>query len=107
MYKKYINYNINKKANGITDALNSTIAAGSELSGTLLTYTMGAAGLLGIAAGFISSKVAAKRKQDIEQVKQEYTNARLSADIGYLNSKLKEEYNKQNKNTNAKSIRLF
>lgn len=111
MYKNYLRYRMHKKAlmDNIANAFNSSVSAGSELTGTLITYTMGAAGLLGIAAGFISSKVSAKRKQDIEQVKQEYANARLTADIGYLNNKLKEEYYKstKNKNNTAKTIRVF
>jgi len=92
--------------------------AGPELFGSLAelgvgTLTslalLGIAGLgfAGYATGWAGAQMTAKGKNDIDNVRNEYLDARLSADVAENEQKLKNEYKARQQSIVPKSTRLF
>ena len=67
------------------------------------------AGLSGIGAsvGWGAAKMNAKDKQDIGTIQKEYENERLKADLGYVSSKMKSEYDAFKRKQPPKAARVI
>ena len=63
--------------------------------------------LAGGGAGYMASKLSAKGKADIATAKKSYQNERAMADIGYLKTRLEDEYAESRQDKDApKSMRI-
>jgi hypothetical protein len=81
-------------------------AAGDAVTNGAL-YMLGASVLAGGAIGAFGAQLTAHGKQDEDTVKKEYENERLKADVGYLASRLEDEYNRSKANTKPKAARVL
>ena len=62
---------------------------------------------VGGAAGWLAAKMNAHDKQDIDTIQKEYENERLKADIGYVASRLEDEYNRSKTAVKPKAARVL
>lgn len=87
----------------------SWVDSGQQLAADILLLGAGLTVFVGGFTGWAASEITAKGKNDVDNVRSEYMNARLSADIAESESKLRSEYsNKQKKNkTQQKQLNLF
>ena len=81
--------------------------AGSGVLTTLALLSIAATGFAGYTAGWIGAQMTAKGKNDLDNVRNEYLDARMSADIAEEEQKLKNEYKARNTNAAPKQMRLF
>jgi hypothetical protein len=70
-------------------------------------YLLGAAAIGGGAIGAFGAQLTAHGKQDEDTVKKEYENERLKADVGYVASRLEDEYNRSKNATKPKAARVL
>ena len=70
-------------------------------------YLLGAAAIGGGAIGAFGAYVTSHGKQDEDTVKKEYENERLKADVGYVASRLEDEYNRSKAATKPKAARVL
>ena len=67
------------------------------LGGTLLNWSnaklLAVAMLTGGTIGWLASKLTAKGETDIDTARKAYQNERAMADIGYVRTRLQDEYN--------------
>lgn len=73
------------------------------------SYIIAAAVMGGMGIGYAGAKTTAHSKQDEATVQKGYENERLKSDIGYLSSKLNQEWSdskKRRQPQSAGSIRL-
>lgn len=82
-------------------------AAGSAAFHNVALYLLGAAAVAGGAIGAFGAQLTAHGKQDEDTVKKEYENERLKADVGYVASRLEDEYNRSKENTKPKAARVL
>lgn len=82
-------------------------AAGSDAmhNGALLILGAAAAGGAGI--GAFGAHITAHGKQDEDTVKKEYENERLKADVGYVASRLEDEFNRSKTAVKPKAARVL
>ena len=57
--------------------------------------------------GAFGAQLTAHGKQDEDTVKKEYENERLKADVGYLASRLEDEFNRSKTATKPKAARVL
>jgi hypothetical protein len=92
--------------------------AGSEFLGSLAELGVGTMtslallslaglGFAGYTAGWVGAHMTAKGKNDLDNVRNEYLDARLSADVAENEQKLKNEYKARQQAVAPKSTRLF
>lgn len=91
----------------LTKAFGSLFATGAEGAHNLGLYLLGAAAAGGIGIGAFSAYITAHGKRDEDTVKKEYENERLKADIGYVSSRLEDEYNRAKTATKPKAARVL
>lgn len=98
-------------ANGVTSLVSGTVGAAAAVADKLLQF--GATGLVaaatlgGIGLGFSGAKITAHDDKDIENARKAYTDARLSADLGYLSQKVKQEYANSKTGKPKRSARIL
>lgn len=95
-------------------AMNTATQAGigamnmaSEIISSGAVYLLAAAAATGIGAGYLGAKITAHGKQDEATAKKEYENERLKADLGYLSTKTKSEYQKFKEKQSVKPARVI
>lgn len=98
-------YGMQKQAVG--GLLDSVIKGFTDLGVVGSVYLLGATMLAGAGAGYLAAKATAHGAQDIDLAKKEYENERLKADIGYLSSQIKTEYDNQKNKTKPRSARVI
>lgn len=80
------------------------------LGGALFNWSnaklLAAAMLTGGAAGYLASKLTAKGEADMDTARKAYQNERAMADIGYLRSRLADEYTKARAEETEKPMRM-
>ena len=81
-------------------------AAGDITSNAAVLLIASMAGIGG-AAGWAGAKLNAHDKQDVDTIQKEYENERLKADLGYLASKTKYEYDQFKNKQAPKAARVF
>lgn len=81
-------------------------AAGAGAHNAAL-YLIGAAAIAGGVIGAFGAQLTAHGKQDEDTVKKEYENERLKADVGYLSSRLEDEFNRSKMNNKPKAARVL
>ena len=64
-------------------------------------------GFAGYSAGWAGAQMTAKGKNDLDNVRNEYLDARLSADVAENEQKLKNEFKARQQAQPLKSTRLF
>ena len=77
---------------GIGGKVLGAMGATSDTARFIAVTTLAAAAGIGGAGGWLAAKLNAHDKQDIDTIQKEYENERLKADLGYLSSKTKYEY---------------
>ena len=82
-------------------------AAGADAGKNIALYLLGAAAVGGGAIGAFGANITAHGKQDEDTVKKEYENERLKADVGYVASRLEDEYNRSKTATKPKAARVL
>ena len=80
---------------------------GSDAATNIALYTLGAAAIAGTGIGAFGAEITAHGKQDEATVKKEYENERLKADIGYVASRLGDEYNRSKDPLKPKAARVL
>lgn len=85
----------------------SAAAAGSTAVHNSALFLLGASVVSGIGIGAFGAHITAEGKQDEDTVKKEYENERLKADIGYVSSRLDDEYNRSKTATKPKAARVL
>lgn len=95
-------------------AMNTATQAGvgvmnvaSEIISSGAVYLLAAAAATGIGAGYLGAKITAHGKQDEDTAKKEYENERLKADLGYLSTKAKSEYQQFKEKQAVKPARVI
>lgn len=99
-----------KKAVVGMNALRSIIgpvSAGAAGVHNAALYLIGAAAIGGGVIGAFGAQLTAHGKQDEDTVKKEYENERLKADVGYVASRLEDEYNRSKTATKPKAARVL
>ena len=81
-------------------------AAGDVLSNGAVLLIASLAGIGGV-TGWAGAKLNAHDKQDVDTIQKEYENERLKADLGYLSSKTKYEYDQYKNKQAPKPARVF
>lgn len=80
------------------------------LGGALINWSnaklLAAAMLFGGGAGYLASKLTAKGEADMTTARKAYQNERAMADIGYLRTRLQDEYSKMKAVQNERPMRL-
>jgi len=87
--------------------LGSMFATGSDAVTNGALYLLGAAAASGIGIGAFGAHITSHGKQDEDTVKKEYENERLKADVGYVASRLEDEYNRSKTATKPKAARVL
>ena len=64
-------------------------------------------GIVGGAGGFLAAKATAHNTRDFDLAKKEYQNEQVKADLGYLNSKLNDEFEEGAAKSKPKSVRML
>ena len=95
-----------KQAGGFATGAAGIMGLGDAFKGPAIWILAAAAGLGG-GAGYLAAKLNAHDKQDIETIQKEYENQRLSADLGYLSAKTKEEQTALANKQQPKAMRMF
>lgn len=88
-------------------AIGGAFATSSEGAHNLALYLLGAAAVAGGGIGAFGATITAHGKQDEDTVKREYENERLKADIGYVASRLEDEYNRSKTAVKPKAARVL
>ena len=88
-------------------SLFATGAAGTDAFTNGALYLLGAAAVGGGAIGAFGAHITSHGKQDEDTVKKEYENERLKADVGYVASRLEDEYNRSKNATKPKAARVL
>lgn len=81
-------------------------AFGDMATGSALLLIASLAGIGG-ASGWGAAKLNAHDKQDIGTIQKEYENERLKADLGYVSSKMKSEYDAFKRKQPPKAARVI
>lgn len=68
---------------------------------------LAAAMLAGGAGGWFASKLTAKGESDMDTAKKAFQNERARADIGYLRTRLQDEYAKSKATDDERTMRLL
>lgn len=79
----------------------------SEIISSGAVYLLAAAAATGIGAGYLGAKITSHGKQDEDTAKKEYENERLKADLGYLSTKTKSEYQQFKEKQAVKPARVI
>lgn len=87
--------------------LSGMTAAGSDAITNGALYLLGAAAAAGVGIGAFGAHITSHGKQDEDTVKKEYENERLKADVGYVASRLEDEYNRSKTATKPKAARVL
>lgn len=99
-----------KRANPIGNFFRSIgLPVGAAAAGAhnAALYLIGAAALAGGVIGAFGAQLTAHGKQDEDTVKKEYENERLKADVGYVASRLEDEYNRSKTAVKPKAARVL
>ena len=98
-----------KTASGALFAKALTLGAGTgrDAFSNLALYILGAAATAGAGIGAFGAHITAHGKQDEDTVKKEYENERLKADVGYVASRLQDEFNRSKDLTKPKAARVL
>ena len=99
-----------KQANPLTNLLRfSGMNVGAAAAGAhnAALYLIGAAALAGGVIGAFGAQLTAHGKQDEDTVKKEYENERLKADVGYVASRLEDEFNRSKTAVKPKAARVL
>ena len=91
-------------------ALKSAVPAAAAGTGAITNgalMLLGAAAIGGGALGAFGAQLTAHGKQDEDTVKKEYENERLKADVGYVASRLEDEYNRSKTAVKPKAARVL
>ena len=91
----------------ILKAVGAAAATGGDAFTNAALYTLGAAAVGGIGIGAFGAHITAHGKQDEDTVKKEFENERLKADIGYVASRLEDEYNRSKTAVKPKAARVL
>lgn len=91
----------------IGKAFSSLFATGAEGAHNLGLYLLGAAAASGIGIGAFGAYITSHGKRDEDTVKKEYENERLKADVGYVSSRLEDEYNRSKDAVKPKAARVL
>lgn len=83
------------------------LGVGRDVGMNAALYVLGAAALSGGAIGAFGAHITAHGKQDEATVKKEYENERLKADVGYVASRLQDEFNRSKDLTKPKAARVL
>lgn len=102
---KYSDWKEMKKTAGASIA--DTAGAAGDLSSNAAVLLIASLAGIGGAAGWAGAKLNAHDKQDVDTIQKEYENERLKADLGYLASKTKYEYNQFKNKQAPKAARVF
>ena len=103
---KYTEWKDMKKTAATPSVADYAGATGDILSNGAVLLIASLAGIGG-ASGWAGAKLNAHDKQDIDTIQKEYENERLKADLGYLSSKTKYEYDQQKNKQAPKPARVF
>ena len=80
------------------------------LFGTLFNWSnaklLAAAMMTGGAAGYFASKLTAKGESDMDTARKAYQNERAMADIGYLRTRLRDEFDKSRERDTERPMRM-
>lgn len=101
---------MHKKATGFSMLAKPFIGAATASSDAITNgalYLLGAAAIAGGAIGGFGAQLTAHGKQDEDTVKKEYENERLKADVGYVASRLEDEYNRSKTAVKPKAARVL
>ena len=99
---------MHKKANLLwLKQLFGLTTAGSDAIHNGALLILGAAAAGGIGIGAFGAHITSHGKQDEDTVKKEYENERLKADVGYVASRLEDEYNRSKTVTKPKAARVL
>ena len=88
-------------------SIGGLFATGSEAAHNIPLYLLGAAAVAGGGIGAFGASITAHGKQDEDTVKKEYENERLKADVGYVASRLEDEYNRSKTAIKPKAARVL
>lgn len=92
----------------------SVVQGSADLAANIGTmgaiYLIASSMLTGTLAGWTAAKLSVPSKQDKGTVRKAYDNERLTADLGYIKEKLRDEYNASKAQLGAegpKAMRVF
>ncbi len=91
----------------IAKSVLGSLGAGSDAMTNTALYLLGATALAGGGIGAFGADITAHGKQDEDTVKKEYENERLKADVGYVASRLEDEWNRSKTATKPKAARVL
>lgn len=83
------------------------LAAGTAALHNSSLFLLGSVVAGGVGIGALGAHITAHGKQDEDTVKKEYENERLKADIGYVSSRLEDEYNRSKTAVKPKAARVL
>ena len=101
---------MHKRATGFSLLAKPFIGAATASSDAITNgalYLLGAAAVAGGAIGAFGAYVTSHGKQDEDTVKKEYENERLKADVGYVSSRLEDEFNRSKNTVKPKAARVL
>lgn len=79
----------------------------ADIAANVALGVLGAAAAAGAGVGAFGSYITSHGKQDEDTVKKEYENERLKADVGYVASRLEDEWNRSKTATKPKAARVL
>lgn len=85
----------------------SGLSTSSDAVTNAALYLLGAAAIAGTGIGAFGAHITSHGKQDEDTVKREYENERLKSDIGYVSSRLEDEWNRSKSATKPKAARVL
>ena len=85
----------------------SVAATGTDAFTNTALLLLGAAASAGIGIGAFGAHITSHGKQDEDTVKKEYENERLKADVGYVASRLEDEWNRSKLAVKPKAARVL
>ena len=91
----------------LTKSLMAVFGAGSGAIHNSALTILGAAAAAGVGIGAFGAHITAHGKQDEDTVKKEYENERLKADVGYVASRLEDEFNRSKTAVKPKAARVL
>lgn len=77
---------------GVAQAAGDTVNAAANMGASAFVWLLALSAAGGVGLGYVGAKLGAHGTQDIETAKKQYENERLKADLGYLSSKTRQEY---------------
>lgn len=94
-------------APAMAKAVGGVAATGTDAFTNTALLLLGAAASAGIGIGAFGAHITSHGKQDEDTVKKEYENERLKADVGYVASRLEDEWNRSKLAVKPKAARVL